>query len=230
MQTIGEPAPSREADRSRPILAIVVVATAFVLAAIGLTLARGDALPADQGRWTPLQMAERFNELYENGRVEEFQALLSPDARWCHDESCDSTTPFFGSVYLHENQTSLESQYLAATGGTLGADCAADGDEVTCLWHQSNLFFEVGDIDPWVGPQSFTVEDGLITRYSGGYRYEGVLVYDRVQQNQYSEWVERNYSGEHGTLFEDQLMLVFTEEARERHRQLTSAWASTFGG
>ena len=228
MQTIGEPAPLPEADRSRPFLALGVVATAFLLAAVGLAVARGDAYPADQGRWTPLEMAERFNQLYDDGRVEEFQALLSPDAEWCHDAECSTTTPFFGSVYLHENQTALESQYLHATGGTLGAECLADGIEVTCIWHQSNLFFEIGGIEPWVGPQSFTVEDGLITRYSGGYRYQGVLVYDRVEQNQYSEWLELNYPAEHGSLFEDQLMLVFTEEARDRHRELTAEWAASF--
>lgn len=228
MQTIGDTAPMPETDRSRPLLALVVVAAAFLLAAVGLAVARGDAYPADQGRWTPLQMAERFNQLYEDGRVEDFQTLLSPDARWCHDAACSTTTPFFGSVYLHENQTALESQYLDATGGTLGAECMAHGTEVTCIWHQSNVFFEAAGIDAWVGEQSFTVEDGLITRYSGGYRYEGVFVYDRVQQNQYSDWLEINYPDEHGGLFEDQLMLVFSENARNRHRQLTAEWAASF--
>jgi len=226
MQTIGDSPPA--ADRGRPLVAILVVAVAFILAAIGLALARGDAYPADQGRWSPLQMAERFNQLYDEGRVEEFQSLLSPDAIWCHDAECATTTPFFGSVNLHENQTALESQYLAATGGTLGAECVPAGADVVCRWHQTNLFFEVGGIEPWVGTQTFTVEDGLITRYSGGYRYEGVLVYDRVQQNQYSDWLELNYPDEHGGLFEDQLMLVFTEQARDRHRQLTAEWAASF--
>lgn len=228
MQTIGETTSSREADRGRPVLALVVVVAAFVLAAAALSIVRGDAYPADPERWTPLEMAERFNELYESGRVAELHALVSPDAEWCFDSSCSTTTRFFGSAYQHEDQTALESQYLAATGGTLGAQCEAHGTGVECEWHQSNLFFEVGGIEPWVGPQSFTVEDGFITRYSGGYRYEGVLVYDRVQQNQYSDWLRLAYPAEHHALFEDQLMLVFTEEARDRHRQLTAEWAASF--
>jgi len=228
MQTIGEPTSSREADRGRPVLALVVVTAAFALAAAALSIVRGDAYPADQSRWTPLEMAERFNEHYESGRVADLHALVSPDAEWCFDSSCSHTTRFFGSVYQHEDQTALESQYLAATGGTLGAECVADGIEVTCRWHQTNIFFDVAGIEPWVGPQSFTVEDGFITRYSGGYRYEGVLVYDRVQQNQYSDWLRLAYPAEHHELFEDQLMLVFTEEARNRHRELTAEWAESF--
>jgi hypothetical protein len=221
MQTIGEPPPSREADSGRPVLALVVVTAAFALAAAALSIVRGDAYPADQSRWTPLEVAERFNELYESGRVADLHALVSPDAEWCFDSSCSNPTRFFGSAYQHEDQTALEAQYLAATGGTLGAQCEAHGTEVECEWHQSNRFFEVGGI-------SFTVEDGFITRYSGGYRYEGVLVYDRVQQNQYSDWLTIHYPAEHHELFEDQLMLVFTEKAQDRHRQLTAEWAAGF--
>ncbi len=228
MQTIGETTSSREADRGRPVLALVVVVAAFVLTAAALSIVRGDAYPADPERWTPLEMAERFNELYESGRVAELHALVSPDAEWCFDSSCSTTTRFFGSAYQHEDQTALESQYLAATGGTLGAQCEAHGTGVECEWHQSNLFFEVGGIEPWVGPQSFTVEDGFITRYSGGYRYQGVLVYDRVQQNQYSDWLAIHYPAEHRALFEDQLMLVFSEANRDRHLALITEWAAGF--
>ena len=228
MQTIGDIAPNPEADQGRPVLAIGLVALAFVLTAVILTIARGDAYPADPQRWSPLQMAERFNDLYETGRVEEFQALVSPNAEWCFDSECTQVTSFFDSVYLHENQTALESQYLAATGGTLGAECVAEGSRVVCEWHQTNILFDVAGIEPWVGPQSFTVEDGLITRYSGGYRYEGVFVYDRVQQNQYSDWLAIHYPAEHQGLFEDQLMLVFTEQNRDRHRQLITEWAAGF--
>jgi len=228
MQTIGDTTPVGDAEQGRPLLAFGLVVLAFVMAALVLALARGDALPTDPQRWTPLEMAERFNELYETGRFEEFQALVSPDAEWCLDVDCSHVTPFFGSVYLHENQTASESQYLAATGGTLGAECWAHRTEVECTWHQSNIFFDVAGIDPWVGTQLFTVENGLITRYLGGYRYEGVFVYDRVQQNEYSDWLAINYPEEHETLFEDQLMLVFTEQNRERHRQLITEWAAGF--
>ena len=50
----------------------------------------------------------------------------------------------------------------------------------------------------------------------------------RRSQNEYSDWLEIAYPAEHETLFEDQLMLVFTEQNRERHRQLLTEWAAGF--
>lgn len=228
MQTVGRPALPPTASPRRT-LALVVIAGIIATTAFVLIVGNRDALPPDSALWSPLETAERFNELYEQGRVAEFQALISPRARWCMDDECTRTVPFYGSIYAHESQTAYESMYLAATHGTLGADCSAQGPTVECVWHQSNTFFEVGGIEPWVGYQSFTVEAGLITRYTGAYRYQGVTVFDRVQQNQYSRWVEATYPDEHGTLFEDQLMLVFTGENRARHRELTTEWASELG-
>ena len=222
-------APEQPTEPSQAWLAVFVLAATFAIAATVLIVWRGDPYPSDPSRWTPLQTAERFNQLYEEGRVAEFQGLVSPRAVWCIDSSCSLTTPFFGSSFAHETQTAHEAQFLAATHGTLGAECVANGPAVECQWHQSNLFFEVAGIDPWVGSQSFTVEEGVITHYRGGYRYEGVLVYDRPQQLQYSRWLEASYPAEHADLFEDQLMLVFSKENRDRHRELVGEWAASLG-
>jgi hypothetical protein len=229
MQTIGDRTPAQGSDRAGALVPIMAVGFLLVIFAGLLSLAGDGSSQADPQNWTPLQTANRFNALYESGRVGEFQALVSPDAEWCVNAECSVISSFFGSPYGVEFQTAHESQYLAATGGTLGAECEAAGQTVTCLWHQTNLLFEVGGIDPWVGPQTFTVEDGRITRYSGGYRYEGVIVYDRVQQNQYSDWLEVAYPHEHPGLFEDQLMLVFDEPNRERHLELITEWSAGLG-
>lgn len=229
MQTIGGRKPEPGSDRVGSLVPIVAVAVVLIIFAGLLSLANDGSSQADPQNWTPLQTANRFNQLYEEGRVGDFQALVSADAEWCLDPECAHITPFFGSPYNHEFQTAHESQYLAATGGTLGAACQADGLLVSCQWNQTNLLFEVEGIDAWTGPQTFTVEDGLITRYSGGYRYEGVMVYDRVQQNQYSDWLEINYPDEHPVLFEDQLMLVFSEPNRARHLELITEWSAALG-
>ena len=97
------------------------------------------------------------------------------------------------------------------------------------LGQLTRTFFEVGGIEPWIGHQSFMIENGLITQYTGAYRYQGVMVFDRALQIEYSDWLEDTYPEEHGGLFEDQLMLVFTEENRERHRQLINEWAGELG-
>lgn len=229
MQTLGPEAATQPVVPSRPWRAAAVLALTVAIAAAVLVVGGRTALPSDPAKWSPLETAHRFNDLYEQGRVAEFQALISPRAMWCLDIECSQASPFFDSIYDHGFQTAHESQFLAATRGTLGAECIANGSAVDCEWHQTNVFFEVGGIDPWVGLQSFNVENGVITRYTGGYRYEGVLVYDRVQQNQYSEWLEAEYPDEHAILFEDQLMLVFTQEARDRHRVLVEEWAASLG-
>lgn len=229
MQTIGDSTLEQSSDRAGTLVPIVAVGFVLVIFAGLLSLANDGSSQADQQNWTPLQTAHRFNDLYESGRVGEFQALVSPDAELCVNADCSVISSFFGGPYGFEFQTAHESQYLAATGGTLGAECEAVGTTVTCLWHQTNLLFEVGGIDPWIGPQSFTIEDGRITRYLGGYRYEGVIVYDRVEQNQYSDWLEITYPDEHPALFEDQLMLVFSEPNRERHLELITEWSAGLG-
>jgi len=229
MQTIGGRTPEQDSGRANPLMPIVAVAAVLAVFAGLLSLSDDGISQADPRNWTPLQTANAFNQLYETGRVGEFQALVSPDAEWCVNAECTVISPFFGSLYNHEFQTAHESQYLSATGGTLGAECEAEGPVVTCLWNQTNLLFKVGGIDPWTGPQSFTIENGFIARYSGGYRYEGVIIYDRVQQNQYSDWLEVHYPDEHPVLFEDQLMLVFSEPNRARHLELITEWSAGLG-
>lgn len=226
MQTIGAtPVPETEPPRPDVRRAIIGLALVVAIAALLLLFLGNDRLPSDPTRWSPLQVATRFNELYEAGEVEAFQAMFSPDAAVCLNESCSEQAPFDSDVWGTPFRTAHESQYLAATGGTLGAECVADGAFVQCVWHQSNLLFEIGDIEPRQDTQTFRVEDGLITEYKPGYRFNGVMHDDRVEQNQYSKWVEEHYPLEHGYLFEDQLMLVFTEEARTRHLDLIQEYA-----
>lgn len=229
MQTIGDaPPPPPDPPRRRGVIpALAGLALLAALAALVLTVARTDDYPSDPTRWSPLQVATRFNELYEAGKAEEFQALLSPAAVLCLDDPCSNHVPFDDASYNAPFFTAHESQYLAATGGTLGAECVADGPVVQCIWRQSNLLFEAGGIEPWVDSQTFRVEDGRITEYTPGYRWRGVMQDDRVEQLQYSRWVEENYPLEHAGLFEDQLMLVFDEPNRARHAELVAEWAAT---
>ena len=222
MQTIGQqpPAPSeRQILRPLGVLALVLV-----VAAAALAVARGDSLPTDQERWTPLQVATVFNEHYEAGEVAAFQALLSPNAVLCLDETCADNVPFDTDVYNTPFWIGHESQYLAATGGTLGAECTADGPQVECTWRQSNLLYQAGGLEPSIDRQAFRVENGWIIEYTPGYRFSGIMNDDRVQQNEYSSWVQLVHPDEHDALFEDQLMLVFSEANRDRHQVLIREW------
>jgi hypothetical protein len=224
VQTIGQPTAPPESSPRKLLGPVAVLVAAVALAGAVLGLARSGALPADPTRWTPQQVAEEFNARYEAGEVAAFHALLSPDAVLCLNEDCSEQVPFGTDIYNAPFVTAHESQYLAATGGTLGAECRVDGPWVECAWHQSNLLYEAGGIDPSVDTQTFKVENGRITEYTPGYRWSGVMHDDRVQQNQYSEWVRLTHPDEHAGLFEGQLMLVFSEENQARHRQLITEW------
>lgn len=224
MQTIGrQPAPSRPSER-RLLWPLGVLAVTIVTVGVVIGLSQRDSLPADQSRWTPTQVAEVFNTHYEAGEVDAFMALLGPNAVLCLDDTCEENVPFATDVYNAPFVTAHESQYLAATGGTLGAECVAAGTQVECTWHQSNLLYEAGGLEPTIDRQAFRVEGGFITEYTPGYRWSGVMHDDRVQQNEYSRWVQRTHPDEHASLFEDQLMLVFSEANRERHRTLIGQW------
>lgn len=231
MQTIGDaPQPPPPQPRRQGIVpALAGLAILAVLAGVILTFGRSNDYPSDPARWTPIQVATRFNELYEAGDVEGFQALLSAEAVLCLDDGCFDHVPFSDEVHNAPFATAHESQYLAATGGTLGAQCVANGPVVQCIWNQSNLLFEAGGIEPWVDNQTFRVEDGLITEYTPGYRWRGVMQDDRVEQLRYSRWVKEHYPLEHPGLFEDQLMLVFDEANRTRHAELVAEWATRNG-
>ena len=226
MQTIGQPPAPPSSDDRRILGPLGILAVVLAAAAAALVIARGDSLPTDRERWTPLQTAEVFNEHYEAGEVAAFQSLLRSDAVLCLNQTCSENVPFDTDIYNAPFMTAHESQYLAATGGTLGAECVADGPHVECMWHQSNLLYEAGGLEPSIDRQAFRVETGWITEYTPGYRFSGIMHDDRVQQNQYSSWVQVVHPHEHETLFEGQLMLVFSEASRDRHQVLIREWMS----